>query len=95
MLSNLGVSRPGVAEPGLRITRDVCARAEFNAHRQRLPRSVRRDVVVVPPGHVGLIVQAMSGTDCPLLAVYGHVRADLDPAGALASLEERLRGQLG
>lgn len=94
MPSNLGVGRADVGDSGMRITRDVCPRAEFNAHRQRLPRSARRDVAVVPPGHVGLIVQAVSA-DCPLLTVYGHVRADLDPADALTSLEQRLRGQLG
>ncbi len=95
MTSNLGACRADAGDAGMRITRNVCPRAEFNAHRQRLARSVRRDVAVVPPGHVGLIVQALCGTDWPLLTVYGHVSADLDPAGALASLEERLRGQLG
>jgi hypothetical protein len=79
----------------VRISRAVCPRDEFNAYRARLPRSVRRDVEAVPLGHVGLIVQAISGSDSPLSAVYGHVRADLDPADALAALERRLRGHLG
>lgn len=79
----------------LRIARDVCPREEFNAHRDRLPRAVRRDVEAVPPGHVGLIVQALAGPDSPVLAVYGHVRADVDPAEALVALERRLRGLLG
>jgi hypothetical protein len=78
-----------------RIARGVCPRVEFNAHRERLPRSVRRDVDVVSLGHVGLIVQAVTGRDSPLLAVYGHIRADRDPADALAALERRLRTQLG
>jgi hypothetical protein len=85
---------PEVGRRGFRIARLICPRAEFNAHRARLPRSVRRDVEVVPVGHVGLIVQAVAGGDSPLLAVYGHVRADRDPADALAALERRLRTQL-
>jgi hypothetical protein len=44
---------------------------------------------------VGLIVQALAGPDSPVLAIYGHVRADLDPAEALVALERRLRGLLG
>ncbi len=90
--------RPSQADAdarGLRIARDVCSREEFNAHRERLPRAVRRDVEVAPPGHVGLIVQALASPDSLVLAVYGHVRADVDPAAALLALERRLRGQLG
>lgn len=80
---------------GFRIARAVCPRDEFNAHRERLARSVRREVEAVPPGHVGLIVQAVGAPDSPLLAMYGHVPADVDPVDALAVLERRLRGQLG
>jgi hypothetical protein len=83
-----------VGRRSFRIARGVCPRDEFNAHRARLPRSVRRDVESVPVGHVGLIVQAVTSHDSPLLVVYGHVRADLDPADALAALERRLRRQL-
>ena len=94
-LSQLAVSRVAFLHAeGYRIARSVCPRAEFNAYRERLPRSVRRDVEVVPPGHVGLIVQAITGADSPLLALYGHVRADRDPADALAGLERRLRWHL-
>lgn len=81
--------------PSLRMARGVCPREEFNALRDRLPRSVRRDVEPVPSGHVGLIVQAITGGDCTVLTAYGHIRAGDDPAGALAALERRLRRQLG
>jgi hypothetical protein len=74
-----------------RLAREICPREEFNALRDRLPRAVRRDVEPVPPGHVGLLVQAISGVDCPLITVYGHVRADDDPADAFAGMERRLR----
>jgi hypothetical protein len=74
-----------------RLARGICPREEFNALRDRLPRGVRRDVELVPPGHVGLLVQAISGVDCPLLTVYGHVRADADPADTLAGMARRLR----
>jgi hypothetical protein len=80
---------------GFRIARAVCPRDEFNTYRERLARSVRRGVEAVPRGHVGLIVQALGAPDSPVLAVYGHVRADVDPVDALAVLERRLRGQLG
>ena len=76
------------------MVRGVWPREEFNALRDRLPRAVRRDVELVPLGHVGLIVQAITGVDCPLITVYGHVRADADPADAFAELERRLRRQL-
>jgi len=88
-------SRADVGARGLGIARDVCSREEFKAHRDRLPRAVRRDVGGCPPSHVGLIVQALAGPDSPVLAIQGHVRADLDPAGALVALERRLRGLLG
>lgn len=89
-------ARPAEAgKRGFQIACRVCPRAEFNAYRARLPRSVRRDVEVVPSGHVGLIVQAIVGGDSPLLAVYGYVRADRNPADALAALECRLRTELG
>ena len=55
---------------------------------------MRRDVDPVPPGHVGLLVQAITGEDVPLMAVYGHVPADIDPSGALADLERRLHSRL-
>ena len=92
--SKLAAPHAEVGKRGFRVARGVCPRAEFNAYRERLPRAVRREVEVVPPGHVGLIVQAVAGKDSPLLAVYGHVRADRDPADALAALEQRLRGLL-
>lgn len=76
------------------MARRIWPREEFNAFRDRLPRSVRRDIEPVPPGHVGLLVQAISGCDCPLITVYGHVRAGADPADAFAGLERRLRGLL-
>ena len=90
------VASRGRADAGsLRVARGICPREEFNALRDRLPRSVRRDVEPVPPGHVGLIVQAIAGGDCTLLTAYGHVRAGVDPADALAALERRLCRQLG
>jgi hypothetical protein len=55
---------------------------------------VRRDVEPAPPRHVGLLVQAISGVDYPLVTVYGHARADADPADAFAGLERRLRRPL-
>jgi hypothetical protein len=73
------------------IARGTCPRDEFNALRDRLQRSVRRDVDPVPAGHVGLLVQAIARGDHPLLTVYGHVRAGADPADAFAALERRLR----
>ena len=79
---------------GHRIARGVCRREEFNALRERLPRSIRRDVEPVPPGHVGLLVQALAGEDYLVLSLYGHVRADADLSGALAALERRLLAQL-
>jgi hypothetical protein len=82
-------------ERSLRIARGISPRDEFNALRDRLPRSVRRDVQPVPPGHVGLIVQVITGSDCAVLTAYGHVRAGIDPAEALAALERRLRRQFG
>jgi hypothetical protein len=84
----------GVGKRGVRIACRVCPQAEFNAYRDRLPRSVRRDVEFVPRGHVGLIVEAIADRDSPLLAVYGCIRADRDPDDALAALERRLRAQL-
>jgi hypothetical protein len=81
--------------PSCRVARAICPRDEFNALRDRLPRSVRRDVEPVPPGHVGLLVQAISGVDCPLMTVYGHTRADADPADAFVGLERRLWRLLG
>jgi hypothetical protein len=86
--------RAELGDPRVRFVRGVCPRAEFNALRERLPRSVRRGVDVVPEGHVGLIVQAVSGVDSLLLAEYGHVRADRDTGEALALLERRLRKRL-
>jgi hypothetical protein len=56
---------------------------------------VRREGEAVSRGHVGLIVQALVGLDSPVLAVDGHVWADLDPADALVKLERRLRRRLG
>lgn len=82
------------ASRGYRIARGLWQREEFNRHRDRLPRSVRRDVDPVPPGHVGLLVQAVTEEDVPLMAVYGHVVADIDPSGALADLERRLQSRL-
>lgn len=40
-------------------------------------------------------MQAISGADFPLITVYGHVRADADPADAFAGLERRLERLLG
>jgi hypothetical protein len=82
------------SQRGYRIARGICQREEFNALRERLPRSVRRDVDPVPPGHIGLLVQALAGEDFLVLAVYGHTRADADPSRALAELERRLLAQL-
>jgi hypothetical protein len=84
----------GPASRGYHIARGLCQREEFNRHRDRLPRSVRRDVDPVPPGHVGLLVQAITGEDVPLMAIYGHVPADIDPSGALADMERRLHSRL-
>ncbi len=84
----------GRSPRGYRIARGVCQREEFNSFRDRLPRSVRRDVEPVPPGHIGLLVQAVAGEDSPTLSLYGHVRADADPLTALAALERQLLARL-
>ena len=94
-LSTAGAVMRSADERSVRLARGVCPREELNALRDRLPRSARREFDPVPPGHVGLIVQAIAGVDSPLLTVYGHVRADADPADALRELERRLLRRLG
>jgi hypothetical protein len=88
-------ARPPGGERTYRLARCICPRDEFNALRDGLPRSVRREVDLAPPGHLGLLLQAITGADYPLLTVYGHVHADVDPADAFAALEQRLRKRLG
>jgi len=73
------------------VTRLVCEAEEYNEFRNRLPRLRRRQVPALPPGHLGLIVQAVSVGDCPLRTVYGNVPATTDPSAALEELEQELR----
>ncbi len=62
----------------------------------RLPRAVRRDVEAVPEGHVGLVAEAIVGTDdgLPLMVVYDNAPAPLATEG-LRKLERRLTELLG
>jgi hypothetical protein len=73
------------------VTRQVCEAEEYNEFRDRLPQRRRRQIPVLPPGHLGLIVQAVSVDDYPLRTVYGNVPVAIDPAAALDGLERELR----
>jgi hypothetical protein len=66
-----------------RALRGVCERADFNALRSRLPRSVRRSFERAPAGHLGLVVQIVSADDYTLATLRGHVPVDRE-AGAPA-----------
>lgn len=77
------------------VASQVCDADEFNEVRNRLPQRRRRQVPTVPPGHLGLIVQAVSVDDCPLRTVYGNVPATADPSAALDGLERELRQSMG
>lgn len=77
------------------VARQVCDADEYNEVRDRLPQLRRRQVPLLPPGHLGLLVQAVAGGDCPLLTLFGSVPATADPAAALDGLERRLRQALG
>jgi hypothetical protein len=73
----------------------VLDQREFNELRMRLPRAVRRDVEPAPEGHVGLVVQAIVGSEgVPLAALYRSVPADFAAAGA-QTLERELTERLG
>jgi hypothetical protein len=73
----------------------VLDRREFNELRMRLPRAVRRDVEPAPDGHVGLIAQAIVGTEgVPLAALYRSVPADSAATGA-QTLQRELAERLG
>jgi len=77
------------------VVRRVCAEGEYNQLRSSLPRSARRTVPVIPPGHVGLVVQAVSVDDCPLKTVYGVATDETNHDAALDVLEVELRQQIG
>lgn len=79
--------------PG-RVVRAVCDADEFNALRHRLPRAARRSVKPTPAGHVGLIVQIVSGDDRTLTTVWSHLPASADPASELSRLEDEARQRL-
>ena len=78
----------------VRVVRSVCDADEFNALRHRLPRAARRSVNPAPAGHVGLIVQIVSGDDRTLTTVWSHLPAGVDPAGELSRLEDTARARL-
>lgn len=73
------------------VARQVCDADEYNEVRNRLPQRRQRQIPTLPPGHLGLIVQAVSVDGCPLRTVYGNVPATTDPAAALDGLERELR----
>ncbi len=77
------------------VVRRVCQESEYNQLRSSLRRSARLRVPVVPPGYVGLVVQALSVDDCPLKTVYGFADAGADHEEALEALEEELRQSIG
>lgn len=77
------------------VTRQICEADEYNEARGRLPRLRRRQVPALPPGHLGLIVQAVSVDDFPLRTVYGTVPATADPGVTLDGLERELRQRIG
>lgn len=74
--------------------RGVYRRVDFNALRNRLPRSVRRSVEPAPPGHLGLVVQIVSADDYALATVRGHAPVDCDVTSELARLEAKAREHL-
>lgn len=74
------------------VARQVCGAEEYNEHPQRLPQ-LRRPRV--PPGHLGLIMQAVSVGDFPLRTVYGSVPSSGDSMAPLDKLELVLRRSLG
>ncbi|MGD9734025.1 MAG: hypothetical protein AB7V58_00200 [Solirubrobacterales bacterium] len=77
------------------VARQVCGAEEYDEHRERLPQLRRLRVPPVPPGHLGLIVQAVSVGDFPLRTVYGSVPSTGDSKAALDELELVLRRSLG
>jgi hypothetical protein len=80
---------------GFAVLTRVCDAAEYDELRDRLPRRRRRAVPDLTPGHLGLIVQAVTTGDCPLRTIFGAVPSAGDPAAALARLERELRRSLG
>jgi hypothetical protein len=74
----------------------VLDRRDFNEIRMRLPRAVRRDVEVVPEGHVGLVAQAIVGEegDMPLAVLYDNAPAGV-ATESVQKLEQRLAEMLG
>jgi hypothetical protein len=72
----------------------IYERADFNALLTRLPRSIRRPIEPAPPGHLGLVVQIVSGDDCALATAREHVPADCDVRTELTPLEAKARDQL-
>jgi hypothetical protein len=83
------LTRSLAGEPGWCLRSYVLDREEFNALRIRLPRAVRRDVEVVPQGHVGLIAQAVVDDEPPLAVLYGSA-----PASAAAEGQRLLECKL-
>ena len=77
------------------VASQVCNRDEYVEQRNRLPLLRRRRVPPLPPGHLGLIVQAVSVDDFPLRTIYGSVPATTDPSAALDGLERELRQRMG
>lgn len=78
----------------VRVVRAVCDADEFNALRHRLPRAARRSVEPAPAGHVGLIVEIVSGDDRTLTTVRSHLPAGVDRASELSRLEHEARQRL-
>jgi hypothetical protein len=73
----------------------VLDRRKFNELQMRLPRAVRRDVEPAPEGFVGLVAQAIVGSeDVPLAVLYGSVPASMAADGA-RTLERELAERLG
>lgn len=77
------------------VSRHVCDADEYHEARDRLPQFRRRSVPRLPPGHLGLLVQAVAAGDCPLFTLFGSVPASADPGSALDELERQLRRTLG
>lgn len=89
LVAELSMTEPLPGAPGWCLRSYVLDRKEFNALRTRLPRAVRRDVEVVPEGHVGLIAQAVVDDEPPLAVLYGSA-----PAATVAEGQRQLELKL-
>jgi hypothetical protein len=94
-VAQLAANRAGAPKPTSLMDTDrralhaVLNAEEFNALRQRLPRSARRGIDPAPSGHIGMIVQIVNRDDCRLASAYGHVPAGADVSRELSRLEAR------